>query len=68
MTTPQATSEEIAKARQFLMEVRAVCRKHGIGIEQYHDGLVLFKLGQGECEFGSEHVRIDGSDIDLNEG
>lgn len=69
MTTPQVTSEEIAKAHEFLREVRAVCRKHGIGIVNGNErDMLLWDLGEFGDELQFEQIRFCGSDIDLNEG
>lgn len=69
MTTPQVTSEEIAKALEFLREVRAVCRKHGMQLSaNAYQGMNVWPLEDGECELYATSIRLPNSDIDLNEG
>lgn len=67
MTTPQVTSEEIAKAREFLREVRAVCRNHKMQIAA--GSIYLHALDPEYEELCVSKIVLCGADdIDLNEG
>lgn len=70
MANDAVTGEEIAKAREFLREVRAVCRKHGmqLGPSECGLGLVIWNSSDPYSDMAFDTIRLDGSDIDLNEG